>query len=279
MSIDSLAPSIQAAAEAEDQFARAVAARAAMVRSGEMSLDGIASMYQDAVRKALQGHQGPNPRQFFSKQKCEQMQFFRDLGASGHVFHRASQADHDYLFTTILSTVDAGVKPAVRTLLQQYGESQGYSAEWAGKVAIKTQPKKMAKSLAKHANHPVIQDLKEVGMLTQTHKSHLKNSTYSGLAEGLFSGSHLARRMQKMEAEMAAVKARLSQVEAAAAVAHAKLDLKEAGLDWKEKARAVLAAEPGISKRELARRVGKTHTAVGKYIAELTECADAAQAA
>jgi hypothetical protein len=265
-----LPASINAAVEADAQFTKEVAARAQMVHSGETTLDSLLPRYQDAVRKLLAGNSGPNPKQFFAKQYSEQMQFYRHLKTQGHIFHRASQADHDFLFSTILGTVDAGLKPAIRLVLKEYSDAQGYAPEWAGKVAIKTQPKKMKKSLAKHAQHPVLQDLKDGSMLTQTHKSALCNATYSGLAEMLFSGSQNVRHQKQILAELAEVKARLAKGEAEAARANARLDIKDAGLDWREKARSILATGPGMSNRELARRVGMHEATVRKYRAAIT---------
>jgi hypothetical protein len=72
-----------------------------------------------------------------------------------------------------------------------------------------------------------------------------------------------------MQQEIDELRTRLNAVEAEAARANARLDMKDAGNDWREAARAILAADPTISKRELARRVGKTDTAIRKYLSEL----------
>jgi hypothetical protein len=68
---------------------------------------------------------------------------------------------------------------------------------------------------------------------------------------------------------MADLEARLVAAEADAARANARLDIKDAGMDWKEMARSILAVEPGISKRELAKRLGKAHSTVIQYFREL----------
>jgi DNA-binding NarL/FixJ family response regulator len=68
--------------------------------------------------------------------------------------------------------------------------------------------------------------------------------------------------MEALEAELAAVKAEATR-------ANARLDIKDAGKDWKEQARAIRAAEPAIANRELARRVGVSESTVRKYMTSL----------
>lgn len=106
-------------------------------------------------------------------------------------------------------------------------------------------------------------------MFTQTHKSALQNSTYSGLAELLFSGSQSTREKRALKERIAALEARVSMVEAEAARANARLDLKEAGKDWKEEARMIRVAEPGISNRALAARVGKNEKSIRNYLKDI----------
>lgn len=263
---------LQPSADAASESAKAIASLAKLVQSGTISIDGIAPAKQAAVRQLLaDAARGLSPRRFHAQQNAERNKFFRELAAQGFKVHRASQQDHDFIFDSILDTVDAGVKPAVKPLLRDYAEQQGYAPEWAERVATKTQPKKMRKSLKGKQRHAVIEDLKEGRMFTQTHQSTLTHATYSGLAELLFSGSQSTREKQDMRDRLAALEAKLAVVEAEADRANARLNLMNAGLDWKETARAVLAAEPGISKSELARRVGKSEGLVRKYWALLAQ--------
>lgn len=262
---------INAAAEQEAAYAKHIASLGKLVRDGSIAIDGISLSKQEDVRKYLAGSM--TPKRFHAQQNAERRKFFREYGDQGGVVHRASQQDHDFIFGSILNTVEAGVKPAVKPLLRQYAEQQGYAPEWAERVAAKKQPKKIGKSLKAMQHHPVMRDLKGGHMFTQTHQSTLKNATYSGLAELLFSGSQRIREMQAMRDRMAELEARLAVAEAEAARANTQLDIKGAGLDWREKVRSILAVEPRISKRELAERVGKSHTAVNRYVAELAATA------
>ncbi|MFP3754148.1 hypothetical protein SB751_09660 [Cupriavidus sp. SIMBA_020] len=256
--------SIQAAAER----AKAIASLATLVQTGTISIDGIAPDKREEVRIYIAGTQ-MTPQRFHARQNAERRRFFSERGASGFQYYRATQKDHDYIFGTILDTVDAGDKPTVKPMLREYGEQQGYAPEWAERVAVNRHPKRIAKSLKAQQHHPVIQDLKGGHMFTQTHQSALKKATYSGLAELLFSGSQITREKRAMQARMDALEARLAAAEADVARANARLDAKDAGLDWKEKARAIFAAEPCISKREVARRVGMHESTVRKYLSSL----------
>jgi hypothetical protein len=263
---------ITASISAAAADAQAVAARAKLVKAGTVALDSFATSMQEAVRAYLAEEQPAlSPQQFHAQQNAQRMQFYRERKAQGHTSPRVSPLDHAHIFGTILDTVDAGIKPAVKPMLREYAAQQGYAPEWVSSAATKTQPKKMARSLAANRQHPVIQDLKDGHMFTQTHQSALKNATYSGLAELLFSGSQSTRERNDMSARLAALEAQMAQVQAEAARANARLNLMDAGLDWKEQARAILAAEPGISMRALALRVGKSEGALRKYKGDLVQ--------
>lgn len=259
---------LQGSIQAEAERAKAISSLGKLVQAGHLSIDGIAPDKREEVRNYISGSR-MTPQRFHARQNAERRKFFSELSAQGFQSYRTTQKDHDYIFGTILDTVDAGAKPAVKPMLREYGEQQGYAPEWAERVADKHQPKRMGKSLKAQHSHPVIQDLKGDRMFTQTHQSTLRNASYSGLAELLFSGSQNAREKRAMQARMDALEARLAAAEADVARANARLDAKDAGLDWKERARAILAAEPRTSKREVARRVGMHESTVRKYLSGL----------
>jgi hypothetical protein len=263
-----LQASADAAAEQAAARAKYIAAVAKMVETGQQPLDGLSPATREAVETFLAGSRA-TPARFYAKQDAEKAQFFRELRAQGVEFLRISQNDHDFIFDSILNTVDAGTKPAVKPMLREYGERQGYAPDWAERVATRTSPKRVRRSLKAKQSHPVIRDLKDGHMFTQTHQSALQSATYSGLAALLFSGSQSTREKRAMQARMDALEARLAAAEAEAARAIARLEIKDAGRDWKERARAILVAEPGMSKRELARRVGVHESTVRKYLAEI----------
>lgn len=227
--------------------------------------------YDEAVKRL---QEQPNPldlstAQFAAKQAAEKRAYFHRRAANGQKAHKASQQDHNCIVGSIFATIEAGDKPAVPNILRVYGEEKNRPPEWAERVATQKRPKRMGKTLAAYNEHSVIQDLKEGRMFTQTHKSTLQNSTYSGLAELLFSGSQNVREKRAMQKRMDAMEAELAAVKAEAARANARLDLKDQGKDWHEAARAILAAEPGTSNRELARRVGKDEKSIRNYLKAL----------
>lgn len=248
------------------------------VKEGKESISSISrkmgQQWANAVEESLtaRGHRSignMTPQQFFAKQEAEKREFFRNRTAKGDKSQRVSQQDHDYIIGGIFDSVDAGTKPAVRPMLEAYGREQRRSPEWAVHVAGHKHSRKMGKTLAAYKNHPVLQDLKEGCMLSQTHKSMLRNSTYSGFAELLFSGTQSVRRQRAIQQRMDALEAELAAVRAEAARANARLDLKDQGKDWKEAVRIILAAEPGIPKRELARRVGMSEGSIRIYMKSL----------
>lgn len=230
---------------------------------------------QDAYAEAVKRLQDrPNPpdlstAQFHAKQAAEKRAFFQRRAANGQKAHKASQQDHNCIVSSIFATIDAGNKPAVPSILRTYGEEQNRPPEWAERVATQKRPKRMGKTLAAYSEHSVIQELKEGRMFTQTHKSALQNSTYSGLAELLFSGSQSVREKRAMQKRVDAMEAELASVRAEAARANARLDLKDAGKDWKEAARAILQTQPNLSNRALAARVGKNEKSIRNYLKEI----------
>lgn len=209
------------------------------------------------------------PQQFFAKQEADKQEFFRKRTAQGNKPQRVNQQDHNCIVGTIFDRVDAGDKPAVRPMLEAYGKERGYSPDWAKRVSAQTHPRKMSKTLAAYKSHPVLQDLKKGRMLSQTHKSALQHSTYSGLTEFLFSGTQNVRHQRAVQQRMEALEAELGAVKAEAGRANARLDLKDQGKDWREAARTIRIAEPGISNRKLAGLVGVSEAAIRKYLGTL----------
>lgn len=220
---------------------------------------GIAE-YAEAVKR-LQNQPSMTAQQFFAKQEAERREFFRNAAANGKKPQRVSQQDHDYIVGSIFESVDAGTKPTVRPMLEAYGREQNRTPEWAERVAGHKHPRKMGKTLAEYKNHPVLQDLKEGRMRSQTHKSALQNSTYSGFADLLFSGSQNVRTQRAMQQRMDALEVELAAVKTEAARANARIDASE---QWKTAAEQLYHA--GESYNAISNKVGKSKSTVGEYI-------------
>lgn len=201
------------------------------------------------------------PQQFFAKQDADRRAFFQNRSAQGIKTKRVSQQDHNYIVGRIFDSVDASTKPVVRSILEAYGREQHRAPEWAARVAGHKHPRKMGKTLAEYKDHLVLKDLKEGGMLSQTHKSMLQNSTYSGFAALLFSGSQNARERRAMKERIGTLEARVFAVEAETARAHARIDASE---QWKTDAVDLYRA--GKSYGAIAVQTGKGKTTLYEYI-------------
>lgn len=225
--------------------------------------DGI---YAEAVKrlKSEPSFENMTPQQFHAKQEAERREFYSKRTAQGNKAQRVSQQDHNYIVDRIFDSVHAGTKPAVRPMLEAYGKEHNRASEWAKRAAVQTHSKKIAKTLAAKKDHPVLQDLKEGHMLSQTHKSTLQNATYSGLAELLFSGSQTVRSQRDLRQRMDALEAELAVVRADAARANTRLDEAD---QWKADAVKLYLAEKSFA--EIADRVGKGKSTVNDYIRSL----------
>jgi hypothetical protein len=201
---------------------------------------------------------------FAAKQAAEKRAYYQHRATNGQKAHKASQQDHNNIVGCIFASVDAGHKPTMPIILRAYGEEQNRPPEWAERVATQKRPKRMGKTITAYSEHAVIQDLREGRMFTQTHRSTLQNSTYSGLAELLFSGSQSTREKRAMKERIATLEARVSATEAETARAHARIDASE---QWKTD--AVDLYRVGKSYGFIALQTGKGKTTVHEHIQAL----------
>lgn len=218
--------------------------------------------WQEAVRR-FPSQPEMTAQRLFAKQNAERREFFRTNSAKTH---RASQRDHDSIVNSIFDAINVGIKPDVRSILNAYASHHDRAPDWSERIVSHKHSGKMGKTLAAYKDHSVLIDLKRGGMLSQTHKSGLQNSTYSGLAELLFSGVQSVRRQKAMRERIATLEAELAKAKAATVSANARLKLKDQGQGWKEAAHSIRLDEPDISNRELGRRVGRTEAAIRKYL-------------
>jgi hypothetical protein len=249
------------------------------VKAGRETISSIASTYgpryAELVQERLdaQGYKsvstdGLSPQQFHAKIQRMQKEYYCNRSAQGIKTQRVSQHDHNCIVDSIFDSVHAGTKPAVRPMLEAYGKEHNRAPEWAKRAALQTHSKKIAKTLAAKKDHPVLQDLKEGRMLSQTHKSTLQHATYSGLAELLFSGSQTVRGQRDLRQRMDTLEAELAVVQADAARANTRLDEAD---QWK--ADAVELYLVGKSYADIAETVGKGKSTVNDYIRSLISAA------
>jgi hypothetical protein len=227
--------------------------------------------FAELVQKRLdaRGHSadstdGLSPQQFHAKIQRMHREYFQNRSAQGIQTQRVSQQDHNFIVDSIFDSVHAGTKPTVRPMLEAYGKEHSRPPTWAKRAAVQMHAKKLAKTIAAKKNHPVLQDLKEGRMLSQTHKSTLQNATYSGFAELLFSGSQSVRIQRALQKRMDTLEAELAVVRADAARANTRLDESE---QWKADAVELYGA--GKSYADIADIVGKGKSTVNDYIRSL----------
>lgn len=252
------------------------------VKSGKESLSSVAKMlgetFANAVKERLdaQGHKaasaaasaisaistdGLSSQQFYALIQRMQRDYFSNQSTQGNRPQQVSQQDHNCIVDNIFDSVNAGTKPAVRPMLEAYAREHNRAPEWAERAAAQTHPKKMGKTLAAKKDHPVLQNLKDGSMLSQTHKSTLQNATYSGLAELLFSGSQNVRSQRALQAEVHELRTRMTAVEAEAARANTRLDESE---QWRAEAEEMYRA--GASYGCITKATTKGKTTVYEHI-------------
>lgn len=198
------------------------------------------------------------PQQFYAKQSAEKRAFFRDRPPEAERPHQVSKADHCAIVASILSNVQAGEKPCVLSLLKEFGTKNNRSEDWAIKVRAHRHSKRMTATLKEHKDHPVLQDLRSGGMLSQTHKGALIGSTFSGFSELLFASSQLVRRNKHLEQQLTERQDELRQLQVETA------RLKPTG-NWKDEV-VKLYNSTSQSIRCIADRVGKSKSTVDDHI-------------
>lgn len=233
------------------------------LRKGD-SKDAIASaLGSKACDEALKRIQAKpvtslTPQQFYAKQSEEKRAFFRDRPPEAERPHQVSKADHCAIVASILNSVQAGEKPCVLTILKEHGARFNRTEDWAMRVRTHRHSKRMTATLKEHKNHPVLQDLRSGGMLSQTHKGTLIGSTFSGFSELLFASSQLVRKNKHLEQQLTQRQEELRQQQ----IATARL---QPTANWKDEA-VKLYNNTSQSIRCIAEKVGKSKSTVDDHI-------------
>lgn len=242
---------------------------AAAIKANALRIDQVSSPHlREAVREHLvrEGYGGSAKArnlvmQWQREDKERAQQRMRDLVAAGFTPYSPKQE----VFTTVLRVhldgCESGEYPtATKT-------AQAVVSDKATKLLAKTNKKRLREAFRENKEHPGMQRIEAI----------ISNSTITAAASGtvstclgaLVDAHKLARLIGEQQQRTVALEARLATAEKEAARANTRLDLKDSGHDWKEAARAVLAAEPGISNRELARRVGRDEKSIRKYLKDI----------
>jgi hypothetical protein len=197
-------------------------------------------------------------QQFYAKQSAEKREFFRNRPPEAERPHQVSKADHCAIVSSILKSVQAGEKPCVLTLLKEHGTRNNRTDDWAIRVRTHRHSKRMTVTLKEYKDHPVLQDLRSGGMLSQTHKGALIGSTYSGFSELLFASSQLVRKNKHLEQQLTERQDELRQLQ----IETPRLQPAE---NWKDEA-VKLYSSTSQSIRSIAAKVGKSKSTVDDHI-------------
>lgn len=227
----------------------------------------VAKRYGDATQceaaKRLE-KEAPSLKQFMARQAAEKREFFKSRTRLGLKTQRATQQDHHAVIAYIFQAVGSDEKPNVFSWLRTHGANNGHPPEWAKCVARHTHSKRMKVSLGTLQDHPVINDLRDGHLFTQTHKGVLIRATYSGFAALLFSNSQIVREHRVMKDQKKELEASLVVARLEIAKANARLELSES---WKSE--AIAMRRNGVSCRKIADQLGKPKSTVNDYLRSL----------
>lgn len=255
-----------------DNFAR-------QVQAGDESLSSVATMmgggslgqpWADAVKDRLAAwgvtaSPAADVRRIVMQSKRAEQEAkaatFKELIAAGYEPYNPKQEVFTAVIRKQLDGCESGEYPkATKT-------AQAVVGDKSTKLLAKPAKKKLRRAFHENKEHPAMQLIHSVAdnsAMVAAASGSLSNCL------GTLTNSHkVARRLELIEQEQKRAQRIEKESQARIASLEARLDLKDSGKDWKEAARAILAAQPGISNRELARRVGKSDTAIRKYLTEL----------
>ena len=127
--------------------------------------------------------------------------------------------------------------------------------------------KQLSRALRDNKEHPAMQLIHSVcdnSALVATVSGSVSNCL------GTLTNNHkVARRLERIEQEQERARRSEKQLQARIASLEARRNLEDEGKDWRTEASRLLAAQPSMSQRALAREVGVSQTAMRKYLLSL----------
>lgn len=230
-----------------------------------MNLDEIIEQLTETIlHEAMDSDEiaGMPCQQFYAMQHRQRREFLAAKYQEGMRFHGLTDAEHDLVMLHMLTVIDTEVKPQVRQFLQDMEAAKGKPAGWADTIATRRiNSKKTGRTLREQAGHPVINDLREADMYSPSHKGALQSATYIGKAEMLFTGSQTARRLRRLEQQMAEHAQKIQLLERTAADANARLSSVE---DWQVKVDDMLSQGKPVG--FIAKELGRSRDSINAYI-------------
>jgi hypothetical protein len=250
---------------AQQQVPPMIEMLATAVKAGQMSIEQLSPQTKEAVRSHLaqRGWSGAASVQRLALQyqredKIRATERAQELIAAGYAPYQPKQSIYTAALRVHLDGCESGEYPTASKT------AQAVASDKATKLLAKTGKKCLRQAFNENRQHPGLRRI----------SSLVSNSTMTAAASGTVSSclgmladAHkIARLLEEQQRNAKALEARLVLAEAAAARANARLDIKEAGKDWKEAARAIRAVERKITNTALGIRVGKSEGAIRKYL-------------
>lgn len=194
-------------------------------------------------------------------QKEASAALIQELRAAGCELYSPGQGDYTAVVRVHLDGCESGEYPtATKT-------AQAIVGDKATKLLAKANRKRLRKAFQQNNEHP---GMRRISAIADNSAVVAAASVSVSTCLGTLANSRkVARMLDEQRRRTEALEAELAAVRTEAAQANARLDLKDQGTDWKETARAVLAAERGVSNRELARRVGRDEKSIRKYLRDI----------
>jgi hypothetical protein len=251
-----------------DSFARSV-------QAGTESFGSIAAMmggssrgqlWADAVKDRLATWGAATPAaelrriimQSRRAQRESQISTMQALIAAGCDLYQPKQEVYTAVVRVHLDCCEAGEYPtAASTALVVAGDK-------SPKLLAKANKQRLRKAFNENKQHPGM--LRINNLVSNSTITAAVSGTVSSCLGALADTHKIACLIGEQQRHTKALEARLAIAEAAAARANARLDIKDAGKDWKEAARAIRTVEPTITNTALGLRVGKSEAAIRKYL-------------
>lgn len=241
---------------------------AKVVKQGAMRIEDVSPQMQGNVRDYLAMHvyseAGGVKRLLMQYQREDRALAagrVQEMIAAGHVPYQPQQAVYTALLKLHLDGCESGQYPAASMT------AAAIANEKASKLLAKTAKKFLRQAIRENELHPGWQRLSSI--VSSSTITAAISGTVSTCLRALSDTHKIARRVGEQQARIEALSRCLTDAQAHAQQAHVRLSIVDQGTNWKEAARAIRAAEPGISNTALAVRVGKSEGAIRKYRHEL----------
>ncbi|GIZ51738.1 hypothetical protein [Noviherbaspirillum aridicola] len=252
-----------------EQYLDWVRIQVCLVKSGHKTLAQVSEKYRACARRELEAEgyresaKAPSLVLQWQREDRERAkQRMHELRAAGCEMYSPGQDVFTAVVREHLDGCEAGTYPTARATAEAVA---GINAH---KLLAKTSKKRMKQAFRDNKDHSAMKSICTVAdYSTLTAVASGSVSSYLG---ALANSHKLARRLERIESKAAELDAELTAVRAEAVRANARLGLKDQGKDWKERARTILAADPGISNRKLGERVGVHESTIRKYRTDLT---------